>query len=92
MLENKLEDKCCKEIEFLGGVAIKLKNPGYRGLPDRLVLLPGRRVFFIEFKRERTGRLSAQQIKIAKQLKTLGFSIYIIDNLLDFEVCLAKEK
>lgn len=92
MLENKLEEKCCKKVEVCGGMAIKLKSPGYRGLPDRMMLLPGGKAFFVEFKKTRTGVLSPQQKKIIREIQELDFPVYVIDDVEDFEVCLAQEK
>lgn len=92
MNEAKLENKCCEKVTELDGIARKIKDVGGRGWPDRLILLPGRRAFFAEFKRpDGRGVLSVQQHKVRRALAHLGFPTYIIDNYEDFEVALAKE-
>ncbi len=91
-LERKLEDRCCGKIEKLGGAALKIKVFGLRGFPDRLVLLPARVAFFIEFKRPKKGRVAATQVKWRRMLTKLGFPFYIIDNDEDFDAALAQER
>lgn len=90
-LESTLEARCAAEIEARGGMALKLAIPGVRGFPDRTVLLPGRHVWFAEFKRLKTGRISAQQHEWARRLRALGFGVYFIDTWAQFiEACDAE--
>lgn len=90
-LESRLEDRCVARIEALGGMALKLLIPGVRGFPDRTVLLSGRRTWFFETKRLKTGRISKQQAHWQLQLLRLGFPVYFIDSDEQFEAALAKE-
>jgi hypothetical protein len=90
-LESALEDRCVQRIENLGGLALKLVIPGVRGFPDRTVLLPGANIFYAEFKRLKTGRISAQQFEWHKKLTRLGFSVYFIDDDVGFETALKRE-
>lgn len=78
-LEIALEDRCVAEIERRGGMALKLHIPGVRGFPDRTILMPGRRAWFAEFKRLKTGRVSAQQDEWARRLRALDFDVFFID-------------
>lgn len=89
-LERSLEDRCVQRIEALGGLALKLQIPGVRGFPDRSILMPGARVWFCEFKRLKTGRVSAQQVKWAKVLRGLGFKVFFIDDDAQFEAALKE--
>ncbi len=58
-----------------GGKAYKFVSPGCTGVPDRLVCLPGGRVFFVELKSE--GRKSSENQKRRQQeLRELGFTVY----------------
>lgn len=50
MLESKIEKRLKKEIELLGGKAMKFISPGEAGVPDRIVLLPEGHVIFVELK------------------------------------------
>lgn len=90
-LERSLEDRCVARIEALGGRALKLVIPGVRGFPDRTILMPGHRIWFAEFKRLKTGRVSAQQVRWSEVLGNLGFRVDFIDNAAAFEAALAWE-
>lgn len=90
-LESALEDRCVKRIESLGGQALKLVIPGVRGFPDRTILMPGRQIWMAEFKRIKSGRVSAQQGRWGEALIKLGFPVYFIDTDADFEAALAWE-
>jgi len=88
--ESSLEERCVRRVEQLGGLALKLQIPGVRGFPDRTILL-GRHVWFAEFKRIKTGRVSAQQKRWAERLARAGFKTYFIDNEPGFEAALAEQ-
>lgn len=57
-----------------GAWCIKLNPIGLRGLPDRMLLLPGGRIYFIELK-IKTGRLSRLQEYVHERLRALGFRV-----------------
>ena len=50
MLEKDIERKLKKRIEAMGGLCLKFESPGYTGVPDRIILLPGGAVVFVETK------------------------------------------
>ena len=72
-LEKDIEKKLRDKVEALGGFCLKWVCPGWSGVPDRIILLPGARVYFVETKRPKGGRLSRLQKWWAKKLTTLGF-------------------
>lgn len=79
MLESKIEKRLKREVEKIGGLALKFTSPGMAGVPDRLVLLPGGIIAFVELKA--TGKkLRALQLKRKEQLENLGFKVYVIDS------------
>ncbi len=80
MLESKIEKRLKKEIELIGGKAKKFVSPGSSGEPDRIVLLPQGRIFFIETKAP-NEKLRALQKHRAKELRTLGFDVRCIDSI-----------
>lgn len=90
-LERALEDRCVARIDALGGLALKLSIPGARGFPDRTILLPDHRVWFAEFKRLRTGTISAQQHRWRVLLHQLGFGVYFVDTDEAFDAALERE-
>ena len=57
---------------------MKFISPGWEGAPDRIILLPGGRIFFVEVKRP-GGRPSPLQLKRHEQLRNLGFDVFVLD-------------
>jgi hypothetical protein len=86
--ESRLEERCVQRVEQLGGLALKLQIPGVRGFPDRTIMLPGAVIFFAEFKRLKTGRVSTQQNRWAERLRARGFPVYFVDHESQFEYIL----
>lgn len=79
MREKTTESKLVKAVRNLGGLALKFVSPGFDGVPDRLVLLPGGNMAFVELKAD--GRkLRPLQVRRKRQLEALGFSVYCIDS------------
>lgn len=90
-LERALEDRCVAKIEARGGLALKLVILGVRGFLDRTMVLPGRVIFWCEFKRRKVGIVSAQQAVWRRLLTLLGFGVYMIDSDEDFDRALERE-
>lgn len=70
--EASIEDYLRERVEALNGVCIKLSPVGLRGVPDRLIVLPGPRVIFVELKRPKGGVISALQHWWRDRLVRLG--------------------
>ena len=63
----------------MGGLALKFISPGYDGVPDRIVLFPGGRLAFVEVKAP--GKtLRPLQVRRKRQLESLGFRVYVLDD------------
>lgn len=77
-LEKDIEQKLRKKVEAKGGRCLKWVCPGWVGVPDRIVLLPGAQIYFVETKRPKDGELSAMQKKWREWLTGLGFSCWVI--------------
>lgn len=85
MNEKLIEKKLREGVKKLGGLALKFTSPGTAGVPDRIVLMPGGKIYFVELKT--TGRkLSVRQEVMVKALRELGCNVCYIDDqgLLDF--------
>jgi len=82
MAEREIEKKLVDGVRKLGGRAYKFVSPGNDGVPDRIVVLPGRAPKFIELKIE-TGRLSSLQNVQIKKLKDLGQDVRVLYGLED---------
>ena len=78
MREKETEAKLVKAVRKLGGLAPKFVSPGLDGVPDRLVLLPGGKMAFIELKAE-NRKMRPLQVRRKRQLEALGFSVYCMD-------------
>lgn len=77
MLESKIESWLDGQIKKIGGKSYKFVSPGNPGVPDRIFILPGGKVFFVELKRK-IGRLSNVQIWQREQFKERGIEIKVI--------------
>lgn len=76
MLEKTIEQYLVDEVKKLGGRAPKWVSPGNTGVPDRIVLLPGGRTYYVECKKPKGGKTSARQKLWRRYLKDLGHVIY----------------
>lgn len=86
--EKTLEARLRKEVEALGGKALKLMSQLHRGLPDRLVLMPGGLAFFVELKS--TGKKpTGLQTHCHDQLRQMGFEVYVVDSTESLEKAVA---
>ncbi|EPY2302348.1 VRR-NUC domain-containing protein [Clostridium sporogenes] len=80
MEESNIEKRLKKEIEKLGGKALKFVSPGVSGVPDRIVLLPQGKIVFVELKAPGKKPRPIQKYRI-KELIALGFRVEIIDSI-----------
>ena len=71
MLEKEVEAYLIKQVEGKGGKAYKFVSPAHRGVADRIVVLPGGAVWFVEVKTD-TGRLSPLQEIFRREINRLG--------------------
>ncbi len=69
--EARSEARLCAGIRALGGLCPKFNPTGERGWPDRVVVMPGGRVYWVELKSLR-GRLTPWQTRRHLELKALG--------------------
>jgi hypothetical protein len=82
-LEKDIEKKLRDQVKALGGRCVKWTCPGWRGVPDRIVLMPGSRIYFVETKRPKDGKLAPMQKKWHEWLTALGFSCWTVWNVAD---------
>ena len=75
MLESVIESRLRQEAKKRGGMALKFVSPGMNGVPDRIVLMPGGKMAFVA-----PGKAPrALQEKRIRQLRRLGFLVYVLD-------------
>ena len=87
MNEKIVEAKLRDGVKALGGVAYKWVSPGNVGVPDRMVVLPGGVVHFIELKREGGKLTRMQKVQIAR-LRALGADCAVVYGLVGVETYL----
>ena len=78
MREKTIEKKLIVETKAIGGIAPKLVSPGFDGMPDRMVLLPGGKIGFVEVKAP--GK-APRPLQVARHrlLQELGFQVFVLD-------------
>ena len=80
MREKDIEKELSARTKTMGGIAPKFTSPGFDGMPDRLVLLPGGRMGFVELKAP-GKKPRALQLARHRLLRRLGFKVYVIDEI-----------
>jgi len=78
MREKEIELQLVKAVKNKGGRAVKFMSPGFDGMPDRLVLLPGGTCGFVEVKAP-SKKPRALQVVRHEMLKAWGFKVYVLD-------------
>lgn len=77
MREREIETYFRQKVKQIGGMALKFVSPGFTGVPDRLIVLPGGKMFFVEFKAP--GQvLRPRQEYVIQQIRVLGAKVYVI--------------
>ncbi|MGJ0638233.1 VRR-NUC domain-containing protein [Xenorhabdus bovienii] len=77
--ESVIENHLVKEIKKAGGIAYKFTSPGRRSVPDRICILPGGRILFVECKAP-GERPRPDQIREHERLRALGCEVVVLDS------------
>ena len=80
MRESKIERALVDAVKKQGGIAFKFTSQTMNGIPDRLVLMPGGQIGFVELKAP-GKQLRLLQKKRKAQLEALGFPVFTVDRL-----------
>lgn len=80
MRERDIEKLLVEEVKKLGGRAYKWVSPGNDGVPDRIVILPGKAPVFVELKAD-TGKLTRLQEVQLGRLEALGQRTAVVRGL-----------
>jgi hypothetical protein len=75
--ETTVEDHLVSGVGARGGACPKWVSPNRVGPPDRIVLLPGSRIIFVETKAP-DGVLKSWQARFHKMLRALGFRVEVL--------------
>ena len=79
MREKIIEHALIRAVLKRGGLCPKFVSPGYDGMPDRIILMPGGRIAFAELKAP-GKKPRPLQLYMHTQLRLLGFQVFVIDN------------
>ena len=79
MGEKQIEQALVREVKKRGGICPKLISPGFSGVPDRLALLPGGKMAFVEVKAPGENPRPLQMAR-HRLLRRLGFKVYVLDD------------
>ena len=82
--ESDIESKMRSKLRQAGMGFYKFTSPGTSGVPDRIVLVPGGRVIFVELK-TKEGRLSDIQKVTQAKMRRQGAEIYTLYGWEDVE-------
>lgn len=87
MKEKIIERKLVDAVKDMGGFAPKFVSPGFDGMPDRIVLLPGSKVAFVEVK---SPGKKPRPLQIARHelLRKLGFKVFVLDDAANIKTIL----
>lgn len=77
--EDTVEKFLNDEVERRGGFTVKLDPRGYKGIMDRLVVLPDR-MFLAELKRPKGGVIARLQHWWHKRFTDLGHEAHFLKN------------
>ncbi len=96
--ESDLERQLYIGVNALGGIPYKWTSPGRRGVPDRILMFPGRRVYFVEMKAP--GEVpDPSQRREHDRIMLMGHTVRVLDSaddvssfLLEVERAMFKPK
>lgn len=77
--ESDIERHLVNTVKQRGGIAYKFVSPARRNVPDRIVLLPGGQIIFVECKAP-GKKPTAGQLREHERIQALGFKVLIVDS------------
>lgn len=77
ILEHDVESRLGRKVRAAGGQCVKFIPDHMGGMPDRIVMMPGGVLVWVETKRPSDGKLSELQKHRHKQLRQLGQRVVV---------------
>ena len=78
--ESKIEQWLVDQVKKMGGIADKFVSPANPGVPDRIIVMPNGRIYFVELKTE-IGRLSNIQKWQRQRYQDMGADVRIVKGM-----------
>ena len=75
MIERDIERKLREGVREIGGMCLKWVSPGYTGVPDRIILMPGGVIAFAETKAP-GKKERPRQAFVQAALRAMGFTVF----------------
>jgi hypothetical protein len=85
ILEKAVEDHFCARVISLGGIAEKFRRADRCGVPDRLVLLPGNRIYLVELKWPGESA-RADQLRVHREYLARGTLVPVLSTVAEVDV------
>lgn len=79
VMERDVERRLVHLTKRYGGVAFKWVSPGMLGVPDRLLFMPGGRLWLVEVKRPGMRPRDSQKA-MHQRLERLGWMVHVVDD------------
>lgn len=77
--EREIEAYLVKSVKNKKGLCMKWTSPGNAGVPDRIVIVPGGDIYFVELKAEgKRDNLSPLQKNFIQKLENLNCGVRVI--------------
>ncbi len=77
--ESEIEAYLVKSVKNKKGLCMKWTSPGNAGVPDRIVIIPGGDIYFVELKAEgKRDNLSPLQKNFIQKLENLNCEVRVI--------------
>lgn len=81
-IEKDIERWLGNQLKKLGCIYMKFVSPGNDGVPDRIVILPGGGVIFIELKSTQGKLMANQRVQISR-LRKQGALVFVVTGKTD---------
>ena len=75
MAERDLERRLRDQLRRAGCLPLKFVSPGYTGVPDRIILIPGGQIVFVEMKAP-GEKERPRQVYLQGLLRRMGFTVF----------------
>ncbi|MFQ8943527.1 VRR-NUC domain-containing protein [Veillonella rogosae] len=86
-IEKDIERWLGNQLKKLGCIYMKFVSPGNDGVPDRIVILPGGSVIFIELKSTQGKLMANQRVQISR-LRKQGALVFVLTGKLEAKLFL----
>lgn len=77
--EEAVESYLVRRCRAQGWLCLKFVSPGHRAVPDRLILVGGGWLMFVELKRP-GGKPRPDQLAMFRRFARLGHPVYVVDS------------